>query len=128
MWNAKLLGLADDTSNSFDEIFTKFRLGIIRPGEFMSSSEAQVCSKRLNDRDRANPRNDTDCVRNMISNDGMHWCMETIGGRLNAGIACLLGCIYNPVDKSDTSSSTAEDIELCAQSCNDKYMSLTPLL
>lgn len=37
-------------------------------------------------------KNHTYCPRNKISPDGMHWCMEYLGSRLSASIACLLGC------------------------------------
>jgi hypothetical protein len=30
--------------------------------------------------------------RNMISMDGLHWCLEYIGGRVMAAMACLLQC------------------------------------
>lgn len=40
------------------------------------------------------------CIRNMISYDGMHWCMESMGGRIVAEIACLLQCSL-VADKED---------------------------
>ena len=52
----------------------------------------------------------------------MHWCVETIGGRYSASIACLLGCVYNGGDEKGI-----HDIRKCEQACNDQFMSLFPV-
>ena len=50
--------------------------------------------------------------------------METVGARYTAGVACLLGCIYNG-DKRP-SPDEAKD---CERKCNEQFMSLgSPVL
>lgn len=69
---------------------------------------AQVCAKKV-------PHMSTDCIRNSITQDGMHPCYNTIGPRVVAGLACQLQCV------SDWR---------CAQRCNDRFLTVTsnPLL
>jgi hypothetical protein len=55
----------------------------------------------------------TECDYNFVSQDGMHVCMETLGGRINAGIACLLGCFFN---------EGVVDMLACERECNARYM------
>lgn len=59
---------------------------------------------------------DCQCRRNRIAEDGIHWCLESVGGRLVAGIACLLSCMQQP----------REGLRDCEAECNDKFMSLRP--
>merc|ERR1712241_939637 len=33
------------------------------------------------------------CLNTKYSLDGMHWCMDEVGGRINGAISCLLQCI-----------------------------------
>ena len=96
-WNARLLGL--DTSN---ENFTMIRV----PGAKMSRPVALACGAY---------EAPNKCTDSGISSDGMHWCMEAIGGNIFSGIACLLGCAHN----GDT-----EDADACEHVCNINYMSL----
>jgi hypothetical protein len=82
---------------------------------------------------------DCPCDRNMITIDGMHWCMEGIGGRLLGGMACLLQCpllLRNGSSNSTTSGgdggSSGEDgsipnLKACEQKCNSRFMSLEPV-
>ena len=51
------------------------------------------------------------CPINMLYKDGIHWCMETVGPRIIAGVACLQSC------------QTAE----CDEACNQQYMRLKPI-
>jgi hypothetical protein len=80
-------------------------------------STAQLCSTRV-------PVGSSTCERNSISLDGMHWCMETIGGRVFAATSCLLACAFDTEtrDGSTTSSHTTA-IRQCEQQCNDDFMS-----
>jgi hypothetical protein len=55
-------------------------------------------------------RHDT-CKSNMIATDGVYWCMETIGGRVMAGLSCLLQCVTKPGKE-------------CCPKCNEQFMSL----
>jgi len=70
------------------------------------------------------PNNSSECIQNMISLDGMHWCMESIAGRLNAALACLLSCVY---DYSGEEPIDASHVRACERNCNDDYMSLKPV-
>ena len=65
----------------------------------------------------------SDCQRNYISFDDMHWCVETIGARWSAGLACLLGCALNKCNDS----KSLEYISICEKECNEQFMALTPL-
>ncbi len=60
-----------------------------------------------------------DCIKTRYSRDGMHWCMDEVGGRINAALACLLKC----VDQENKS----RDLRSCEKRCNDQYMSLNPI-
>lgn len=51
------------------------------------------------------------CIGNSLTFDGMHWCQEHLGGRVNAGLACLMGC-------------TSAD---CDRACNDVFMTTNPV-
>ena len=53
--------------------------------------------------------------------DGMHWCiMKETGGRLNAGLACLIQCSLI-IDGRD------DEKRACQRRCNVQYMSLAPV-
>lgn len=61
--------------------------------------------------------------QSMISYDGMHWCMQETGGRLDAGLACLIQCSLH----DDAGAEAGETTRACERSCNTKYMSLVPV-
>lgn len=61
--------------------------------------------------------NTDDCVKTRYSRDGMHWCMDEVGGRINGGFACLLKCI-------EQESNVSEQLRECEKQCNDQFMSL----
>lgn len=63
----------------------------------------------------------TSCEQNSWSLDGMHYCLQAVGGRLVAGIACLIGCVYNNEPESDS------DLDQCQRHCNAQFMSLQPI-
>ena len=71
------------------------------------------------------------CRPNMFSADRMHWCPETVHGRLTAGQACILGCIYN--NRRDNDGDFQEMLEQrqkvrqCSERCNAQFMSLDPI-
>ena len=64
------------------------------------------------------------CQFNMISRDGAHWCVECIGPRYDASVACLLGCVYN---EKDPIIGRMNFLLQCEQQCNDQFMSLNPV-
>lgn len=61
----------------------------------------------------------------------MHWCVETIGGRYSASIACLLGCVYNGSGEmgggEEEFNTTKENVRQCERECNEQFMSLFPV-
>jgi len=68
------------------------------------------------------------CLLNYISNDGMHWCTETIGSRFIAGLACLLGCAFNSCEEEGGSlTELMHPIGLCEEQCNNRFMTLHPV-
>ncbi|KAL9191338.1 hypothetical protein ACHAXT_001044 [Thalassiosira profunda] len=76
-----------------------------------------VCANRPKD------NLDSECKRNKISPDGIHWCIETLGARFTASIACLLGCVYN-LNPPDTSPEGTTQLRKCEKDCNEQFMSL----
>jgi len=77
-------------------------------------------------------RGSENCILNKISPDGMHWCMEHLGPRISASVACLLGCVYNGeglelLNSNTTHSHASLNIRQCEQQCNDRFMSLVPV-
>ena len=67
-----------------------------------------------------------DCTRNRISTDGMHWCIETLGPRYAASIACLLGCIYNSGNR-ERETRQGREIRACERECNEQFMSINSI-
>ena len=61
-----------------------------------------------------------DCVQNNLFNDGMHLCMNRIGFRIEATLACLIDCAYND-------NSANQSIQRCEQACNDRFLSMRPI-
>ena len=115
--NAKLAGMDQSPAN-----YTLERLG----GAKYPPSIAQSCANAKNIQPGVSKR----CDRNMISLDGMHWCMESMGGRIAAGIACLLQCslLWNKSSEGGTAAGREQDkktlLGQCQQRCNDEFMSL----
>jgi hypothetical protein len=71
-------------------------------------------------------RNPT-CDRNYVTRDGMHPCMETVGTRLIASIACLLACVYNHNDQLLDTNPDASFVRRCGEDCNKRFMTLKPV-
>ena len=119
--NARLMGMDQTASN-----YTLERLGCFKK---YPPSVAQVCST-------LERRSECSCVRNMMSIDGMHWCMESLGGRIMAGTACLVQCSLISVEAShvegedehqrvDAARRATKKAQLeCEQRCNEEFMSL----
>lgn len=107
--NALSIGM--NVSGSPDDEYMMKRLSIKQ----FPPSIAQVCYKLP-----ANATHDS-CTRVPITSDGKHPCMENLGGRINGGISCLLGCAFNQNVGNVTESSRTHD---CKADCNRKFMSL----
>ena len=75
------------------------------------------------------------CHRNYLFLDGMHVCPETLASRFAAGIACLIGCVYNKSTNHGASehneeksrSSADHDVRACEQECNEQFLSVMPV-
>jgi hypothetical protein len=163
-WNARLMGMipsettamvettattlaaatsAISATSEDDEIDWRLvAVETLNPNRKFIHHVAQTCSALPSTK---TPKMRKTCTPNYFSRDGMHICMETMGGRIFAGLGCVLGCVYNTNDEDENdvallrdecrqqSSSTAtrtaldheNDVMNCANSCNDRYLSLT---
>jgi len=83
-----------------------------------AQSVPMVCANRPKDNLHS------ECRRNKISPDGIHWCVETLGPRFTASIACLLGCVYNERPPDRTTHRGASRLKKCEHDCNEQFMSL----
>jgi hypothetical protein len=73
-----------------------------------------VCSEAVS-------TNVTTCTPNRFSVDGMHWCMKNgVGGRIQAGLACVLSCVY-PNQKQGAGDFSIND---CEANCNNRFMNV----
>mmetsp|Transcript_37845 Transcript_37845/g.81694 ORF Transcript_37845/g.81694 Transcript_37845/m.81694 type:complete len:479 (+) Transcript_37845:29-1465(+) len=111
--NGKHIGY-DVSSNAF--YFERLKGGTTN----WAQSIPMVCANKPKD------DMDSDCKRNKISPDGIHWCVETIGPRFTASIACLLGCVHNERPPEATAEGL-ESVHRCEQECNNRFMSLVPV-
>jgi hypothetical protein len=106
LWNAGRLGM--DITNATSYMLEKIPLP---PDEHQTAlyhpHVAQVCSERVR------PGQFT-CRLNMLSNDGIHPCMESLGPRIFANWACLIQCAYR----------TARNIRRCESGCNEEFFRL----
>lgn len=105
-FNARLAGM-DTQPNDY----TLARLGCLKfpPSIAVACAESNVTTGSCK------------CKRNIISIDGMHWCMETMGGRIIAGFACLMQCSLLILEGNDDKHRI---LGTCQQRCNDEFMSL----
>lgn len=106
--NAKLAGMNHHIAN-----YTLERLGCAR----FPPSIAMSCVNKVR------PGSCT-CTRNMISIDGMHWCMETLGGRIIAVYACLLQCSLQYINDNNNTNKIRL-FRYCQKRCNNEFMSLS---
>ncbi|KAL7487167.1 hypothetical protein ACHAW6_012772 [Cyclotella cf. meneghiniana] len=74
------------------------------------------------------------CFFNRFSRDGMHWCVETLGPRYSASVACLLGCVYNGGEHERYQNASYDDkikimegVKQCQEECNERFMSGVPV-
>ncbi|KAL7532351.1 hypothetical protein ACHAXR_004578 [Thalassiosira sp. AJA248-18] len=108
--NGKFIGY-DVTSNKF------FFERLVGGTTSWPQSIPMVCANKPKD------NLDSECKRNKISPDGIHWCVETLGPRFTASIACLLGCVFNG-RPPETSPEGSASLRKCEQECNEQFMSL----
>jgi hypothetical protein len=127
-WNARHMGMittstmddmADPMSNDLKKKnFTLQRLGC---GKY-PPSVAMVCATLPKKNNHNDDHCSHTCIRNQLSIDGMHWCMESIGGRVTAATACLIECsLLFPKHKLQQ-----QLVRQCEHRCNDDFMSMKP--
>jgi hypothetical protein len=106
VWNAGLLGM--NTTNATSYMLEKMPLppGVREPSAY-HPHVAQVCAERVD-------LSQFSCRLNMLSNDGIHPCMESLGPRLFANWACLIQCAYR----------TTLDIRRCESGCHEQFFRL----
>lgn len=112
--NAQAIGWnTSDAAGNFNESYPLGRLGCKR----FPASIAQACAEKVNP---------GVCVsrQNRVSLDGLHFCLESIGGRLAAGLACLMNCFRDPIEGYHLN---AGELEQCETQCNKLFMSFQPL-
>ncbi|KAL7529301.1 hypothetical protein ACHAXR_002887, partial [Thalassiosira sp. AJA248-18] len=83
-------------------------------------SKAQVCATQKSQFWFDENKNEH-CKLNRISVDGSHWCINSLGPRHSASVACLLGCVYNGGD-----GKGMKEVRACEAECNDRFMSIQP--
>jgi hypothetical protein len=87
----------------------------------------QVCGEMV-------PHGSDFCLRNLIFLDGMHICPNAFAGRMNAGLACLIECAQADEDNDEAnrqrgvSISDQSELRACERRCNNRFMSLIPIL
>ena len=125
--HAKITDLSADFSQLEWELASSDFLFKRLPAEtFWNPSKAMVCAEETHFRTTESGTSVEDCIRNKVSRDGTHWCVESIGPRYSASVACLLGCVYNGREpKNDSHDSKM--VRLCEQACNDQFMSILPV-
>ena len=85
-----------------------------KKGDNIQKPVALVCSETIS-------ANATTCTPNRFSVDGMHWCMKNgVGGRIQAGLACILSCAY-PSLKQVAGDFSVTD---CETNCNNRFMNV----
>jgi len=133
LWkNAQFIGynisMPDFAMDGWEKEGTDFLLHRYSPDQQYAPSIPMVCGHPL---DSWSAKNETPpkgpCLYNMISRDGMHWCIESLGPRYSASIACLLGCVYNGKHPDDITTKNVANVRQCEQECNDQLMSLVPV-
>jgi hypothetical protein len=97
MWNSIQMGL-NTSSPSYLYHFLK-----PSPKQDYRHHIVQVCSEYVEPLSQ-------DCQRNLISYDGLHFCMETLGPRIFANWACLIKCSFATISRS------------CNELCHEYYM------
>jgi len=113
--NAQLLGF--DTTSS---VYTDIKLEKTRKSS-VDRTVGQICAEKV-------PHGSKDCIRNAVSMDGMHMCMNIVGPRLVAGLACQLQCAYQEEESKINGMIGGPSSWFCAEACNDKYMNLTAMV
>lgn len=115
----------------FDLEGPSFLLDRLQDGQEWSPSIPMVCS------DTTSLGTDRKiCNRNYLFLDGMHICPESLASRYAAGLACLIGCVYNERGEGTTTTQSTgtnitteneDSIRACERECNEQFMSVMPV-
>ena len=72
----------------------------------------------------------------------MHVCPEKVASRYAAGLACLIGCAYNGIERMNDNAGSKDNtqeqqglpwevdeakIRSCERECNEQFMSVMPV-
>ena len=106
--------------------------------KMLRSFAATVCGER------PSLQKGNTCKGSWISSDGMHWCPQSVAGRLAMGIACLLKCttahkagrdgtelrsnMLTYIDSTvplDASNSPTKSHHICQDRCNTEFFSFS---
>jgi len=109
-----------------------FRIQVEGP-KGLKSFAATVCGEQPSFQQGSNK-----CKHNWVSLDGMHWCPQSVAGRLAMGISCLLQCATTKkggaesLDKEldcsvplDTNTIRYKSKRICQDRCNVEFFSLS---
>ena len=116
----------DFTKTNWELSGADFLLKRLSAETFWASSICMVCAQPVYPRMNDKNVQVEDCIRNKISRDGIHWCVETLGPRYSASIACLLGCIYNERPPESSPEGLAS-VRKCEKDCNGQFMTIRPV-
>lgn len=65
-----------------------------------------------------------DCIRNSITHDGMHMCMDRLQGRIYGAVACLM---MECAERKRLHELSYNELTRCERNCNEKFMHLRPI-
>lgn len=130
--NSEHIRLTNTSTPDFSELGWEvsgkdFLLKRLSAEAYWAPSIAMVCAEPTFPTVNAKNQKVEDCVRSKISRDGAHWCVETIGSRYSASIACLLGCVYNGREPSIGRKEDIEMMRQCERLCNNQFQSIDPV-
>lgn len=113
------------TKEVFDTEGPTFLFDRLQTGGDWPASIPMVCS------DSPGP-DKKKCNRNYLFSDGMHTCPERLASRYAAGLACLIGCVYNGKESwrggsNNTTIVEEERIRTCERECNEQFLSVAPV-
>ena len=123
--NAAALEMIDNDVQKIDHLLSNNVTGIAEILNPLLSKRTICCHKeygqivgfaccRIRNKNRIKK-----CLNTKYTLDGMHWCMDEVGGRINGAFACLLKCIEE--------NNGLPELRQCEKQCNDKFMSLKPI-
>ena len=112
-WNVQRLGFQNDSVTATADKLSHITNPKAKNPYFLTV--AHVCEERV-------PHNTKDCLRNALTADGTHFCMNIIGPTLAAGMSCQFQCAFA---ENDLQPQASWD---CAQECNQRFMNISHIL